>query len=261
MITKLSEILTGYSYYLNMMVSVRRIDLFLGAEDKETEEREDFSVNIGSNSAQFALKIANGDFVWRFDQVWSTGQSDTALSQERVELRLLQTSKNKKSTFRDEMQEGFIEDQLVIEDQESEPHQTEKKCTKTTGFMLRNINLSIKKGEKIGVIGRSSSGTSSLLYAMIGEMIPINSAKVCKHGSISYLSQSRWLMGASIKENILLGKPYNHDLMQMALGAADLLKDLDQFSNGIETVLSDNGDSVSGGQRARIALARCFYQE
>ena len=68
-------------------------------------------------------------------------------------------------------------------------------------------------------------------------------------------------MGTSIRENILLGKAYDETLMDKALEAADLLTDLDQFPNGIDTVISDSGDSVSGGQKARIALARCFYQE
>ena len=127
-------------------------------------------------------------------------------------------------------------------------------------FKLSHINLEIKKGEKVAVIGGSSSGMSSLLYALIGEMIPMNDSKVYKSGSFSYLPQSRWLMACSVKENITMGKPFDEELMRISLEGADLVRDIDQLEDGIETIISDDGDNLSGGQKARIALARCFYQ-
>jgi ATP-binding cassette subfamily C (CFTR/MRP) protein 4 len=98
----------------------------------------------------------------------------------------------------------------------------------------------------------------------MGEMIPIEGdtkSKVEINGKVAYLAQKRWVIGATIKENILLGKEYDRLTMEAALSASQLIYDLKSLSHGIETILSDNGDTVSGGQRARIGLARCFYQK
>ena len=274
----LAGILQGYSYYLNMMVSIKRIDLFMGAEDKEAgkvvdlEEAGDdgdggddrLGLGLGQNGGDFrqiVLKIENGSFRWRYEnqdeksarESFGSDQDAGDLDGSRSsELRVLKNRKNLsgEKNLRGEMDSSH---QLL--------KQSQQETDEISGFRLRDINLKIKKGEKIAVIGRSNSGTSSLLYAMIGEMIPLNNTIVYKRGTFSYLSQSRWLMGSSIKDNILLAKPYNENLMNRALDAAQLLADLDQFSDGIETIISDSGDSVSGGQRARIALARSFYQD
>ena len=241
-VSNLFAILTGYNYYLKMMVSVRRIEKFLlGAVEKESYVQE---LGVQDNDDKLALKMFGGNFKWRF------GENRGRHGEKKIGKKVGQERKSEVSA-RSLLTNAF---ESQVEGQESNEFYGEV-------FMLRNVNLSIRKGEKIGVIGRSSCGTSSLLYAMIGEMVPVGSAKVLKSGSMSYLSQGRWLMGGSIKENILLGKPFEEDLMVMSLEAADLLDDLDQFTDGIDTILSDNGDSVSGGQRARIALARCFYQE
>ena len=238
----LNGILGGFNYYLKMMVSVKRIDTFLGGG----QEKDSYVEELGQQEkgSGLALKIFNGNFKWRFGKKKGGGHGANRRNQER----------------RSEVSGNSL---LLSNANASEFEHDESNIiwNTTEEFMLRNVNISVRRGEKIGVIGRSSSGTSSLLYAMIGEMVPVGSAKVLKSGSMSYLSQGRWLMGGSIKANILLGKPYDQKLMRGALEAADLLVDLDQFTDGIDTILSDNGDSVSGGQRARIALARCFYQE
>ena len=239
--------LTGYNYFLKMMVSVKRIDSFLqGAEEKEPYVQE---LGQQEKESGIALKIFNGNFKWRM------GKKQVAAKEGRI-------GKKGAKSRDSEVSEVSGASLLVSSTSDSGLFSQESNFVDSgEEFMLRNVKLSVRKGEKIAVIGRSSSGTSSLLYAMIGEMVPVGSAKVLKSGNISYLSQGRWLMGGSVKENILLGKEYDQKLLRKALEAADLLLDLDQFTDGIETILSDNGDSVSGGQRARIALARCFYQE
>ena len=256
----LRKFLESYLYYLNMMVSVRRIDRFLGEKEKVNQERIQYDGDDDFGD-EIVLRIENCSFRWTHQNGEFEVSEESEDLSERIdretELKILGSRK----IYKNLIESAQNDSESVSENFEVLLGKKKREDGQSPTFMLRDVNLSVKKGEKIGVIGRSSSGTSSLLYAMIGEMIPLDSARVYRNGTISYLSQSRWLMGASIKENILLGKPYDYDLMQMALEAADLLKDLDQFSDGIETILSDNGDSVSGGQRARIALARCFYQE
>ena len=259
LVSNLSGILSGYSYYLNMMVSIRRIDSFLSAEDKDNlylRELSEKAKNV-QGGQDLALKVVDGNFRWRYTK------KEEQANVEKQKARARQTNmKGHRGSAKGGNSSGESESVLLSQVTDNVYSvRLDGEDTEEEEFMLKNVNLSIRNREKIGVIGRSSSGTSSLIYAMIGEMVPVGSAKVLKSGSMSYLSQERWLMGGSVKENILLGKDYDEKLMRGALEAADLLVDLDQFTDRIDTILSDNGDSVSGGQRARIALARCFYQE
>ena len=111
------------------------------------------------------------------------------------------------------------------------------------------------------IIGKSSSGRSSIVYSMLGEMIPLDGASVLRNGTVAFLDQARWMLGDSIKENITLGRPFDQEMMDRSLEASQLVQDMDSLQDGIDTMMGDNGDTVSGGQRARIALARCFYQK
>ena len=229
----------GYSAYLKYMVSIRRIDKFLKAPEIQIRDEE------LPEDEKTAIKIVNGRFKWRHKN------SEEEKSKTRLGIRGGRREIGSPDT------DGLLSEVGTV----SESAEAEFGGSENNDFILRNVNVSIEKGAKVAVIGGSNSGMSSLLYAILGEMIPVDNTKVYKAGSVSYLSQTRWLMGSSIKENITMGKTYDPELMTLALEAADLLKDLDQFTDGLETILSDGGTNVSGGQRARIALARCFYQE
>ena len=129
-------------------------------------------------------------------------------------------------------------------------------------FTLRTADIEIEKGEVVVVFGESSSGKSSFLYSLLGEMIPVSaSSKIEKSGKICFLSQSRWLIGDTIRENITMGEPYDEEWMEKCLEYSQLVHDLIYLNNGLDTVLGDTSDTVSGGQRARIALSRCFYHK
>ena len=255
-----------YGYYLKMMVSLNRLNKFFKSDDKrneylvEIDQVEGEGAGVGKG---YALKVLNGDFKWRFteeqelkpiDEEGSVLEGNEVQSSGRRTLQILNRIEERRA---EEQSVGLLTEtvstQLILGERKKEE-------VPKGSFRLKNINLEIKKGEKVAVIGGSNSGMSSLLYALIGEMIPTNEAKVYKSGSLSYLPQSRWLMGCSVKDNIMLGRPYDEELLKTSLEGADLLKDIDQLENGVETIISDGGDNVSGGQKARIALARCFYQ-
>ena len=276
-----------YDFYLELMVSVRRWEKFL---DSKTN-RSGYVLDVGANETEegvgdrlgdkFALRIVDGNFKWRLtekEEFSSTILDENSKKFCRKKRRTIKNnlaSMNEDSSLRvsvvgTESSVGLLSNadtqslgngpsgaSIVATGAQGELEPE----TSTNTFRLKDINLAIRKGEKIAVIGPSSSGMSSLLYAMIGEMIPVTDAQVYTSGSLSYLPQSRWLMPVSIKENILMGRPFEEDLMRFSLEAADLLADLDQFGDGIDTILSDDGNNVSGGQKARIALARCYYQE
>jgi ATP-binding cassette subfamily C (CFTR/MRP) protein 4 len=75
-------------------------------------------------------------------------------------------------------------------------------------------------------------------------------------GTIAYVSQEAWIFNGTVKENILLGKPYNFPWYQKVVEMCALQKDFDMLSYGDKTIVGDKGRSLSGGQKARINLAR-----
>jgi ATP-binding cassette subfamily C (CFTR/MRP) protein 1 len=125
---------------------------------------------------------------------------------------------------------------------------------------LRNVNLSISRGEKVAVCGPVGSGKSSLLYALLGE-IPRISGSVEVFGSVAYVSQNSWIQSGTVRDNILFGKPFNKELYEKAIKSCALDKDLENFDHGDLTEIGQRGLNMSGGQKQRIQLARAVYND
>ncbi|TVU07887.1 hypothetical protein EJB05_41262 [Eragrostis curvula] len=125
---------------------------------------------------------------------------------------------------------------------------------------LRNVNLSISRGEKVAVCGPVGSGKSSLLHALLGE-IPRVSGSVEVFGSVAYVSQNSWIQSGTVRDNILFGKPFNKELYDKAIKACALDKDMENFDHGDLTEIGQRGLNMSGGQKQRIQLARAVYND
>lgn len=107
--------------------------------------------------------------------------------------------------------------------------------------ILQDINLTLKKGELVAVVGVVGSAKSSLLSAILGEMTR-SSGKVKVRGSVAYISQSPWIMGGSVKDNITFGAVYEEDFYEQVLDACALREDLAILPNGDA---SEVGEKVS----------------
>ncbi|KAL3283454.1 hypothetical protein HHI36_006598 [Cryptolaemus montrouzieri] len=125
---------------------------------------------------------------------------------------------------------------------------------------VKNITLSVRRGELLAVIGTVGSGKSSLLEMILGELIITSGSKVVS-GSISYASQEPWVFGASVRQNILFGSEYNKKKYNEVVRVCSLERDFQQFTDGDLTLVGDRGASLSGGQKARINLARAVYRD
>ncbi|KAJ8916751.1 hypothetical protein NQ315_013956 [Exocentrus adspersus] len=125
---------------------------------------------------------------------------------------------------------------------------------------LMNLNLEITPGTLCCVVGNVGSGKSSLLQLLLKEL-PINEGRIDVSGSISYASQEPWLFVSSIRNNILFGRPYEKNRYKDIVKVCALERDLEQFPYGDKTLVGERGVSLSGGQRARINLARAVYSE
>ncbi|KAI2474047.1 ATP-binding cassette sub-family C member 4 [Diabrotica virgifera virgifera] len=125
---------------------------------------------------------------------------------------------------------------------------------------LENININISDGQMVGIIGPVGSGKSSLLQTLLGEL-DITEGSMRVRGQISYASQEPWVFASTVRQNILFGEEYDKKRYHEVIEACSLEKDFEQFPNGDLTLVGDRGSSLSGGQKARINLARAVYRE
>ncbi|TYI05186.1 hypothetical protein ES332_A10G070900v1, partial [Gossypium tomentosum] len=132
--------------------------------------------------------------------------------------------------------------------------------TELTVATLRDVNLEIKKGQKIAVCGPVGAGKSSILHVMLGE-IPKISGTVYVTRSIAYVSQTSWIQSGTIRDNILDGKPMDEERYKRAIKSCALDKDIDNFAHGDLTEIGQRGINMSGGQKQRIQLARAVYND
>lgn len=123
---------------------------------------------------------------------------------------------------------------------------------------LKNINFSAKKGELTCVVGRVGSGKSSLLQAVLGDLWKV-CGEVVVYGNTAYVSQQPWIMNATVKENIVFGHRWDPKFYESTVRACALLDDFQSLPDGDRTEVGERGISLSGGQKARLALARAVY--
>lgn len=86
--------------------------------------------------------------------------------------------------------------------------------------------------------------------------LPVAKGNLKVNGTISYASQEAWLFVGSVRQNILFGLPYDRERYRNVVRVCALTPDFEQFPYGDKTVIGERGISLSGGQKARVNLAR-----
>ena len=125
---------------------------------------------------------------------------------------------------------------------------------------LKNINFSAKHGSLTAIIGQVGSGKSSLLHLILGEL-PLESGTIKVNGKLAYVSQEPWIFASSIRQNILFGQPMNKGRYDKVIKVCQLERDFSLFAHKDQTIIGEKGINLSGGQRARINLARAVYAD
>ncbi|KAL4446581.1 hypothetical protein ABPG74_005519 [Tetrahymena malaccensis] len=124
--------------------------------------------------------------------------------------------------------------------------------------VLKNVTWSIKNGNFYGIVGKVGSGKSTLLQVILDE-VPHIQGSIKKKGTASYVEQEPYIFCGKFKENILFGKPYEHKFYNEVIKACCLDQDIEILPNGDETEIGERGVNLSGGQKARLSLARAVY--
>ncbi|RDD46569.1 Multidrug resistance-associated protein 9 [Trichoplax sp. H2] len=127
-------------------------------------------------------------------------------------------------------------------------------------FSLKSINLEVPKGQVLGACGRVGSGKSSLVSAILGEMI-CRRGEIRRGDSIAVVTQQPWIFNETLRENILFGSKYDSKRYYDVLSACCLTADLKCLIAGDRTLIGDRGINLSGGQKQRVSLARAVYAD
>lgn len=138
--------------------------------------------------------------------------------------------------------------------------------------VLNDINLSISKGEKIGIVGKTGSGKSTLVDIISGLItsykgfILIDNKKFDPNTSkwgrdFAYVSQNSFLFNESLKFNITFNDMPNYEQVEKILKIVEMDKYIDNLSENLDTIVGENAINLSGGQIQRIGLARALYND
>ncbi|KAL8393509.1 hypothetical protein RB595_003310 [Gaeumannomyces hyphopodioides] len=156
---------------------------------------------------------------------------------------------------------------------------SDEKLGEDERFVLRDVSLTFPRGELSVISGKTGTGKSLMLAAILGEVDLLagdlylprapplherHDKKATKANwiipnSIAYVAQIPWIENASIRDNILFGLPFDEDRYRTTIEVCALKKDLEMLSDGENTEIGANGINLSGGQKWRVTLARAMY--
>ena len=216
---------------------------------KKPDKRMNFKPNNKGNLPQIELSSKKRE----------DGGFESDRSQNINDISLITNSSNQKDKLLSKINK--IEGGLGL-DFFDKKGKKEKKKVNPLEPILKNINCEIKKGEFVCVIGEVGCGKSSLLQAILNCMLPLSgNSKLYVNGSISYVSQIPWIRNATIRDNILFYQPYDEERYNNVINLSELRQDLEIFEAGDLTEIGEKGINLSGGQKARVSIARALYTD
>ena len=274
-------------------VSVKRIENYMNSSDQNEKITYYEKNNIDLINKRIMIKIDNGYFTWGKQKKESDVKPE--IKEENKENIIIEDNNNNKESF-DTIKEEE-EEYLIFTDEKTEDANknqqnpstskidSEEKInfddfitlelpledpeTTSTEIVLKNINLTIKKGDLVLIYGKSGSGKSSLLEAILNEMQVFftkeNRYKIITsvNGTISYSSQIPFIYNTTIRQNITLDlsekKKTHYSRYLKVIDICSLREDITDFNGGDLTEIGENGFNLSSGQKRRIAIARCLY--
>ncbi|KAK3287519.1 hypothetical protein CYMTET_4965 [Cymbomonas tetramitiformis] len=127
---------------------------------------------------------------------------------------------------------------------------------------LKGLNLQLHKGEVLLVMGTIGCGKSALLQAVLGELTTLEGSYFTT-GKVGYAPQESWIMAGTLQSNVTLGASgqLHAARYRAVLEACELVDDIRQLAHGDETEIGEKGVNLSGGQKARVTLARVLYAQ
>jgi ABC-type multidrug transport system fused ATPase/permease subunit len=209
-----------FSFYGRYLIASKRVESFLVAEERES------LIPAPEKPAPVPVRMEAASFQWK------VYRKPTAVETEKT----IQKGKKKKKN----------------------PEKIPEVAT--DGWGVSDVDLEVKQGELVCIVGETGDGKSSLLAAVTGDM-PLKSGTMKVEASMAYVPQESWVFNGTVRENVLFGKEYDEQKYLRALHVSCLRTDIENMDFGDETELGAKGVNMSGGQRQRLSIARAVYAD
>lgn len=282
------------SALIDAFVSGRRIREFLVTE----ETPQNYEPKKDNSESENAIEINGCDFTWsdfksKGDDKAKENPKEEELTKENVlepsdlESPLLENEDTKENTVKTSLLYAETGSRISMVDEDDDRQRLMSKVKRSGGpefieeekkdeaseaamLPLRNISIKVKKGQFVFVIGEIGSGKSSLLQAMIGDLKKRSAGEaevegelgsMRKSGSVAYVEQHPWIQNGTVRDNITFMSEYNEEKYKATLKLCELLDDITVFPAGDMTEIGERGINLSGGQKARVSLARAIYSD
>ena len=238
----------GLQQYSQSLISSGRILSFL-----LTEELEKYVETVDPGSTENIIEIEATNLSWLSKQEFASLESK-AVEETKKEAVSKDGKYEAVSTSEDKS--------AVVSSPKVGPIADPVDGVNRGAYTLRDINLKIKKNSLVAIVGPVGCGKSSFLSAVLGEMYKTSgSFKMHQGVTTAYCDQRAWIINATVKDNILFGKPYDEVRFNQAIYATCMEDDLKILPAGVMTEIGERGINLSGGQKARVALARAVYND
>ena len=248
----------GLLQYIQSKISLRRLERYLDLPELSEYVLPEAPPDANeSEAAVGSVTIRNGTFSW----------SDP----DAKPVRPIQEEKKKKDKRRSKKSNNGGEDSS---DMRVSVHSTASSVAtdSTAGrgptITLQELSCHIPAGKLVAVVGSVGSGKSSFLSAILGELETIHDSKIFvpRHkdagpGFVSYCAQTPWVVNDTVRGNVLFGREFDEERYDRVIEACALLDDLVVLPAGDMTEIGERGINLSGGQKARVSLARSLYSQ
>ncbi|CAG9863720.1 unnamed protein product [Phyllotreta striolata] len=170
---------------------------------------------------------------------------------------------NRQVTMTSSLSDLLVTHPNIIEDSEigiNIKNAAVKWIVSSPDHLLKDVNFEASSNQLVALIGPVGGGKSTLLHLILKEVIPLR-GEVEVNGSVSYASQEPWIFGGSIRQNIIFGQSFEPEKYRKVIRACALERDFNIFPYGDKTIVGERGATLSGGQKARVNLARAVYKD
>ncbi|KAJ3094460.1 hypothetical protein HDU97_008038, partial [Phlyctochytrium planicorne] len=228
------------------------------------EEHEDFQVDDTDDmDPELAIEIKDATLQWEARREVGHEKGKKADEEQNISSELASgygKEKGKEKELKLAHWEGSkLDDDVGKGGVESHAKSNETSHSTPDEPFFQNLNLKIRKGKLTAIIGTVGSGKTSLIAACLGDM-KLVSGSIKVRGRTALCEQRPWLQSRTVEENILFGNAKDESRLRKAVRCCGLDRDIEeQMEYGLQTQIGEKGITLSGGQKARIALARAVY--
>ena len=266
----------GMLQYIQSKISLKRLERYLDLPElgEYIEPNPPPVVEVDAPEAQEgSITIINGTFSWQDPDAKPIREVNEKPKKKERRRSSRRPSKGSNAALSDEAMSNSVRSN----GSKSAGTADDTAIVKETPITLQNLTCSIEAGSLVAVVGEVGCGKSSFLSAILGEMEPINDSKIyiprsteamekqkgaissAYEGFVSYCAQTPWVVNDTLRGNILFGRDFDEERYEMVLEACALTDDIKVLPAGDMTEIGERGINLSGGQKARVSLARAFY--